>query len=145
MEDYTYHLEPGKEAALGAHMLEICPSISGEKPRVEVHPLGIGGKADPARLIFTSPAGEAINVSLIDLGEKFRLIVNEVTAVKPDKSLPKLPVARAVWMPKPDFHTGVRAWLLAGGAHHAVYSQALSTDYMADFAEIAGVELVVIR
>jgi len=144
MEDYTYHLKRGQEKVLGSHMLEVCPSIADKKPTLEVHALGIGGKAAPARLVFNSPAGPAINASLIDLGDDFRLIINEVSALKPEQALPKLPVARTVWVPKPDFHTGVKEWLLAGGAHHTVYSQALTTEYMEDFAEISGVELVVI-
>ncbi|MCL1857403.1 MAG: L-arabinose isomerase [Kiritimatiellaeota bacterium] len=144
MEDYTYHLKRKQEKVLGSHMLEVCPTIADRKPTLEVHPLGIGGKADPARLVFNSPEGPAINVSLIDLGDDFRLIVNEVTAIKPEQPLPKLPVARTVWVPKPDFHTGVQRWIESGGAHHTVYSQALTTDHMRDFAEIADVELVVI-
>lgn len=143
MEDYTYHLAPGKHQVLGAHMLEVSESIAGGKPSLEVHPLGIGGKEDPVRLVFDAPAGEAINVSLVDMGNRFRLIVNEVEAVKPPR-LPKLPVARAVWEPKPDFKTGCAAWIYAGGAHHTVYSYALKTEHLEDFAEIAGVELVVI-
>ena len=143
MEDYTYHLQPGKHQVLGAHMLEICPSIAVSKPTVEIHPLGIGGKDDPVRLVFEAPAGEAINVSLIDMGNRFRLIVNEVTAVKPPK-LPKLPVARAVWECKPDFKTACAAWIYAGGAHHTGYSYALTSEHIEDFAEMAGVELVVI-
>ncbi len=144
MEDYTYHLEAGRERVLGSHMLEVCPSIAAGKPSLEVHPLGIGGKADPARLVFDSPAGPALNASLIDLGDDFRLIINEVEAVKPDQPLKKLPVARTVWIPEPDFHTGVRAWIEAGGAHHAVYSQALDAAHLIDFANIAGIECVVI-
>lgn len=143
MEDYTYHLSPKGHQVLGAHMLEICPSIAAEKPSLEIHPLGIGGKADPLRLVFDAPSGDAINVSLIDLGGRFRLIVNEVSAVKTPK-LPKLPVARAVWECKPDFKTACAAWILAGGAHHTGYSYCVSTEHIEDFAEIAGVELVVI-
>lgn len=144
MEDYTYHFEAGRERVLGSHMLEVCPSIAKAKPSLEVHPLGIGGKADPARLVFDTPVGDAINVSLIDLGEDFRLIVNEVETVEADAALPKLPVARAVWIPKPDFHSGVQSWIEAGGAHHSIFSQALDTSFMEDFAEIASIELVVI-
>ena len=143
MEDYTYHLSPKGHQVLGSHMLEICPSIAATKPTLEIHPLGIGGKEDPARLVFDAPAGEAINVSLIDMGSRFRLIVNEVTAVKHPK-LPKLPVARAVWECKPDFKTACAAWILAGGAHHTGYSYSVTTEQIEDFAEIAGVELVVI-
>ncbi len=145
MEDYTYHLESGRERVLGSHMLEVCPSIAAGKPSLEVHHLGIGGKAAPARLVFDSPAGPALNVSLIDLGPAFRLIVNEVEAVKPDAPLPKLPVARTVWVPKPDFRTGVTEWIKAGGAHHTVYTQALTADYLEDFALISGTEIIQIK
>jgi L-arabinose isomerase len=143
MEDYTYHLQPRKHQVLGAHMLEICPTIASGTPSLEVHALGIGGKADPVRLVFDAPAGPAINVSLVDLGGRFRVIVNEVTAVKPPK-LPKLPVARAVWECQPDFKVACAAWIHAGGAHHTGYSYAVTTEHIEDFAEIAGVELVVI-
>ncbi len=143
MEDYTYHLRPSGSQVLGSHMLEVCPSIAAGKPRLEVHPLGIGGKEDPVRLVFDAPTGPAINVSLIDLGNRFRLIVNEVEAVS-HPALPKLPVARAVWECKPDFKTALAAWIYAGGAHHTVYSYVLESEHMEDFAEIAGVELVVI-
>lgn len=144
MEDYTYHLEPGNEKVLGAHMLEVCPSIAEGKPSLEVHPLGIGGKEPPARLVFDSRTGTAINISLIDLGERFRLIAHEVEAVPPDAGLPALPVARTVWKPKPDFETGVAAWILAGGAHHTVYTQALTMEFIEDFAEMFDIELAVI-
>ncbi len=143
MEDYTYHLDPSGPQVLGAHMLEICPSIAVGQPSLEVHPLGIGGKEDPARLVFDAPAGDALNASLIDLGNRFRLIVNEVKAVVPP-ALPNLPVARALWECKPDFKTAVSAWIYAGGAHHTVYSYALTTQQFRDFAEIAGIEIVVI-
>ncbi|MGB6151175.1 MAG: L-arabinose isomerase [Pricia sp.] len=144
MEDYTYHFTPQKAYVMGSHMLEICPSIADKKPSCEVHPLGIGGKEDPVRLVFNSPSGPAINVSLVDLGNRFRLIVNEVEAVAPMGELPKLPVARVLWDAKPDLEIAATAWILAGGAHHTVYSQALTTDFIADFAEMAGIELVVI-
>jgi len=144
MEDYTYHFTPQKSYVLGSHMLEICPSIADGKPSCEVHPLGIGGKEDPARLVFNSPAGEAINVSLVDMGTRFRLIVNEVVAVKPMADLPKLPVARVLWDCKPNLDIAATAWILAGGAHHTVYSQAVTTEFMEDFADIAGIELLVI-
>jgi L-arabinose isomerase len=144
MEDYTYHLEPKRNLVLGAHMLEICPSIAKGKPLLEVHPLGIGGKADPARLVFDTPAGPAINASVIDLGNRFRLLVNEVEVVPPEKPLPKLPVARAVWIPKPNLQLAASAWIYAGGAHHTGFSQTVTTDMIEDFAAIAGVELVVI-
>ncbi|MVM41541.1 L-arabinose isomerase [Spirosoma sp. HMF3257] len=144
MEDYTYHFDPVNPLVLGSHMLEICPSIAAGKPTCEIHPLGIGGKADPVRLVFNAPAGPAINVSLIDMGNRFRLLVNEVEAVEVPEALPKLPVARAIWKPMPDMQTGCAAWILAGGAHHTVYSQNLTTDQIEDFADIFGVELVVI-
>ncbi|HTO03881.1 MAG TPA: L-arabinose isomerase [Opitutus sp.] len=143
MEDYTYHLSPKGHQVLGAHMLEICPTIAAAKPTLEIHPLGIGGKADPARLVFDAPAGPALNASLIDLGNRFRLIVNEVTAVKTPK-LPKLPVARAVWECQPDFKTACAAWIYAGGAHHTGYSYSVTTEMLEDFATIAGIELTVI-
>ena len=143
MEDYTYHLSPKGHRVLGAHMLEICPSIAATKPSIEVHPLGIGGKEDPVRFVFDAAAGPALNASLVDLGNRFRLIVNEVTAVKPPK-LPKLPVARAVWECKPDFKTACAAWIYAGGAHHTGYSYSVTTEMLEDFATIAGIELAVI-
>jgi L-arabinose isomerase len=144
MEDYTYHLDPRDPRVLGAHMLEICPSIAKEKPSLEVHPLGIGGKADPARLVFDATPGEAINVSLVDMGNRFRMILNEVTVVSPDEELKKLPVARAIWRCKPDFKSAVTAWIYAGGAHHTVFSQAVTTEMVEDFARIADVELLII-
>src|SRR5208282_5483670 len=144
MEDYTYHLHPDGHLVLGAHMLEICESITADKPSLEIHPLGIGGKEDPVRLVFNAPAGPAINASVIDLGNRFRLLVNEVDVVKPPKPLPKLPVARAVWKCRPDFKTACAAWIQAGGAHHTGFSYAVTTEHMEDLAEIAGVELVVI-
>lgn len=144
MEDYTYHLVPGGHQVLGAHMLEICPSITAGKPTLEIHPLGIGGKDDPVRLVFNAPAGRAINASLVDLGNRFRLIVNEVEVVKPAKSLPKLPVARALWECLPDFKTACSAWIYAGGAHHTGFSYAVTSEHLEDFSEIAGIELVVI-
>jgi L-arabinose isomerase len=124
-------------------MLEICPTIAATKPSVQIHPLGIGGKADPVRLVFDAPAGPALNASLVDMGNRFRLIVNEVSAVKTPK-LPKLPVARAVWECKPNFKTACAAWILAGGAHHTGYSYSVTTEHLEDFAEIAGIELAVI-
>ena len=143
MEDYTYHLSPKGHQVLGAHMLEICPSIAAGKPAIEVHPLGIGGKEDPVRLVFDAVAGPALNASLVDLGNRFRLIVNEVEAVKTPK-LPKLPVARAVWECRPDFKTACAAWILAGGAHHTGYSYSVTSEMLEDYATIAGVELVTI-
>jgi L-arabinose isomerase len=144
MEDYTYHYNDSKSYVLGSHMLEICPSIADGKISCEVHPLGIGGKEDPVRLVFNSPAGNAINASLVDMGNRFRLVVNEVEAVPPLADLPRLPVARVLWDAKPSLEVAATAWILAGGAHHTVYSQGLTTEYMEDFAEIAGIELLVI-
>jgi L-arabinose isomerase len=144
MEDYTYHLDPKNPLVLGAHMLEVCPSIAAGKPSLEVHPLGIGGKDDPARLVFTTASGPALNASMMDLGNRFRLLVNEVEVVKPPKALPKLPVARAVWAPKPDFKTACAGWIYSGGAHHTAFSQSVTTEMLRDFATIAGIELVTI-
>ena len=146
MEDYTYDFagEGGASKVLGSHMLEICPSIAKDKPSLEVHPLGIGGKADPVRLVFTSPAGPAVLASVVDMGSRFRMIVNEVDVVTPEQAFPKLPVARTLWLPKPNLKVAAAAWIYAGGAHHTGFSQALTTEPLADFAEIAGVELVVI-
>ena len=142
MEDYTYHFDPANPLVLGAHMLEICESIADGRPSCEIHPLGIGGKADPVRLVFNSAAGPALNASVIDMGNRFRLLVNEVEAVAPQQELPKLPVARVLWKPYPDMHTGCAAWLYAGGAHHTCYSQNLSSEHLEDFAEMAGIEYV---
>lgn len=144
MEDYTYHLHPKHEAVLGAHMLEICPSIAKRKPSLEVHALGIGGKADPVRLVFDTPAGAAVNASMVHMGNRFRLLVNEVDVIEPEQPLPKLPVARALWIPKPNLQVGATAWIYAGGAHHTGFSQAVTTEMLEDFAAMAGVELVVI-
>jgi L-arabinose isomerase len=143
MEDYTYHLSPKGHQVLGAHMLEVCESIAATKPSLEIHPLGIGGREDPVRLVFDARTGPALNASLVDLGNRFRLIVNEVDAVKTPK-LPKLPVARAVWECRPDFKTACAAWILAGGAHHTGYSYCVTAEHLEDFATIAGIELVVI-
>jgi L-arabinose isomerase len=142
MEDYTYHLDPNGPLVLGSHMLEICPSIAAGKPSLEIHPLSIGGKADPVRLVFDAPAGAAVNASLIDLGNRFRLLVNEVEVIVPPHPLPKLPVARAVWKCKPDFKTAVAAWIYAGGAHHTAFSYAVNAEHLQCFADIAGMELV---
>lgn len=144
MEDYTYHFEPNNNMVLGSHMLEICPSIANAKPSCEIHPLGIGGKADPVRLVFNVNGGAALNASVIDMGNRFRLLVNEVEAVKPKNDLPKLPVARVLWKPYPNMNDGLAAWIYAGGAHHTCYSQNLSPEYLADFAEMAGIEFVLI-
>lgn len=142
MEDYTYHFEPGNEMVLGAHMLEICESIANGKPSCEIHPLGIGGKADPVRLVFNAAGGPALNASIVDMGNRFRLLVNEVEAVTPKHALPSLPVARVLWKPYPDMKTGCAAWILAGGAHHTCYSQNLSTEHLEDFAGMAGIEYI---
>ena len=144
MEDYTYHFTPERSYVLGSHMLEICPSIADEKPVCDIHPLGIGGKEDPVRLVFGASDGPALNASLIDMGNRFRLIVNEVEAVKPKVALPNLPVARVLWDPKPDLDVAATSWILAGGAHHTVYTQAITTEFLEDFTEIAGIELLVI-
>jgi L-arabinose isomerase len=141
MEDYTYDFS-GTPKILGSHMLEVCPSLAAAKPSLEVHPLGIGGKADPVRLIFTAPSGPAVVASLVDMGNRFRMIVNEVDVIQPDHDLPKLPVARAVWLPKPSLKVAAAAWIYAGGAHHTGLSQALTMEHLEDFAEIAGVELI---
>jgi L-arabinose isomerase len=144
MEDYTYHFEPGNNMVLGSHMLEVCPSIANAKPSCEIHPLGIGGKADPVRLVFNVNGGNALNASIVDMGNRFRLLVNEVQAVKPSNDLPKLPVARVLWKPLPDMQTGCAAWILAGGAHHTAYSQNLSSECLQSFAEMARIEMVLI-
>jgi L-arabinose isomerase len=125
-------------------MLEICESIASNKPSCEIHPLGIGGKSDPVRLVFNSKACNAMNVSVVDMGNRFRIIVNEVQAVEPLQNLPRLPVARVLWKPLPDMKTGCTAWILAGGAHHTCYSQNLTPEYIEDFAAMAGVEYVLI-
>lgn len=144
MEDYTYHFEPGNEMVLGAHMLEVCPTIADGKPRIEVHPLSIGGKADPARMVFDGREGSALNASLIDLGRRFRLLINTVDAVKPQKPMPKLPVARVLWKPHPSLAESAEAWILAGGAHHTVFSYAVTVEQLLDWAEMVGVEGLVI-
>jgi len=144
MEDYTYHLDPANEAVLGAHMLEICPSIAAKKPRLEVQPLGIGGKDAPARLIFDSATGDAMNVTLIDMGNRFRIIVNTLEVIEPLEKMPKLPVASAFWKTMPNLADGAAAWIYAGGTHHSAYTMALTPDYIETFAEFADVEFVVI-
>jgi L-arabinose isomerase len=143
MEDYTYHLSNGGQV-LGTHMLEVCPSIAEGRPSVEVHPLSIGGKEDPVRLVFTSGSGSAVNASLVDLGNRFRLLVNQVNIVPPEQPLPRLPVARAVWIPEPNLKIAATAWISAGGAHHTVLSRALTAEHWQNFAEIAGMECVLI-
>jgi L-arabinose isomerase len=144
MEDYTYHFEPGNAKVLGAHMLEICPSIAAGKPSAEIHPLGIGGKEDPVRLVFDTPSGSALNATIVDMGDRFRLLVNTVDVVPPDAPLPNLPVARAVWLPHPNLKVAATAWILAGGAHHTGFSQAVTVQHLEDYAEIAGLEFVLI-
>jgi L-arabinose isomerase len=144
MEDYTYHFDPKGMKVLGAHMLEVCASIAVDTPTLEIHQLGIGGKADPARLVFNVANGPALNASIIDLGQRFRMIVNTVEVVSPDAPLPKLPVARVVWQPKPNLPVAAAAWILAGGAHHTGFSQAVTVEHLEDFAEIAGLEFLLI-
>jgi L-arabinose isomerase len=144
MEDYTYHFDPKGPKVLGAHMLEVCPSIAAGIPSLEVHPLGIGGRADPARLVFNVSPGPALNASLIDLGHRFRLIVNAVDVVTPPAALPKLPTARAVWVPQPNLKVAAAAWIQAGGAHHTAFSQAVTPEHLEDYAEMAGIEIVLI-
>lgn len=142
MEDYTYHFGPGTPKVLGAHMLEVCPSISGQKPRIEIHPLGIGGKEDPVRMVFTAKPSTGRVVCLTDLGGRFRMISNEIKIVEPTEDLPNLPVARAVWEPAPSLEVSAEAWMLAGGSHHTVLTNSVSEATIQDFARIAGVELV---
>ena len=144
MEDYTYHFEPNNNMVLGAHMLEVDPVLASGKPSCEVHPLGIGGKEDPVRLVFNGKAGPSLNASLVDMGNRFRLVVNTVEAVEPPFDLPKLPVARVMWKPLPDMNTAAAAWIYAGGAHHTCFSQSLTTEHLSDFAAIAGVENIII-
>ncbi|MFN8488488.1 MAG: L-arabinose isomerase [Caldilineaceae bacterium] len=144
MEDYTYHLSPNGMKVLGAHMLEICPTIAGTKPKLEVHPLGIGGKPDPVRLVFDAKTGPAVNASVVEMGNRLRMIVNTVEAVPTEAPLPKLPVARALWLPHPDLKTAAASWIYAGGAHHTGFSFDLTTEHLADFAEMAGMEFLLI-
>jgi L-arabinose isomerase len=144
MEDYTYHLARNGEKVLGAHMLEVCPSIAAGQPSLEVHALSIGGKADPPRLVFDSQTGPAVCASLVEMGNRLRLIVSAVDVVSPDEPLPRLPVARALWVPRPDLKTAAAAWIYAGGAHHTGFSLALTAEHLADFAEMAGMEFLLI-
>ncbi|MRH41677.1 L-arabinose isomerase [Aquibacillus halophilus] len=144
MEDYTYHLEPGNEMILGSHMLEICPTVSATKPKIVVNPLGIGGKEDPARLVFDGKGGDAVNASLVELGGRFRLVVNEVKAEQPTIETPNLPVAKVLWKPEPSLSEATEAWIYAGGAHHTVLSFDVTTDQLYDFADMAKIEVVVI-
>ena len=144
MEDYTYHFEKGNEMDLGAHMLEVCPTIAAGKPRLEVHQLGIGGKEDPARLVFTGKAGPAICTAVVDFGSRFRCVLNEINVVTPPKDFPKLPVARVLWKPEPNLRVSAESWILAGGGHHTAYSNIVTTDMVRDWAEMVGIECVVI-
>ncbi|GAA0665092.1 L-arabinose isomerase [Kitasatospora atroaurantiaca] len=144
MEDYTYHLEPGRELILGAHMLEVCPTIAAGVPSCEIHPLGIGGREDPVRLVFDAQTGPAVVVGLADMGDRFRLVANEIDVVEPAEPLPNLPVARAVWQPRPNLRTSTEAWLTAGAPHHTVLSSAIGAEELGDLADILGTELLVI-
>jgi len=144
MEDYTYHLHPDGNLVLGAHMLEICESVAAAKPSLEIKPLSIGGKDDPIRLVFNVPPGPAINVSVIDVGDRFRMIVNAVDVVEPPESLPRLPVARAIWKPQPNLKEAATAWILAGGAHHTVFTQAVGAAHLEDLASMANIEFLLI-
>ena len=144
MEDYTYHLAPGQERILGAHMLEVCPSIAAGKPTLEIHPLGIGGREDPVRLVFDAAPGAAVVLGTSDLGDRFRFVANDVRVVSPLAPLPNLPVARAVWKPAPDLRTSTEAWLTAGGPHHTVLSTSLTSEHLADLADMIDTELVLI-
>jgi len=144
MEDYTYHLVPGEEKILGAHMLEVCPSLTTQQPSLEIHPLSIGGREDPVRLRFTADPGPAVVAGLSDLGDRFRLTVNEVDVVEPDEDLPRLPVACAVWQPRPSLSTSAESWLMAGAPHHTVLSQALPAEVLHDFAEMTATEMLLI-
>jgi L-arabinose isomerase len=143
MEDYTYHLEPGNMKVLGAHMLEVCPTLSKDKPSLEVHPLSIGGKDDPARLVFSVPTGPGINVSVMDMGNRFRMVANKVNVVE-IPSLPNLPVARVAWEPEPDLKKAAEAWIHAGGAHHTAFSMTINEEYLENFADMAGIEFLLI-
>ena len=144
MEDYTYHLDPAGPKVLGAHMLEVCPSISDKKVSCEIHPLSIGGKSDPVRLVFDAGTGPAMVVALVDMGDRFRIVANEIDLVGPDQPMVKLPVGRAVWQPRPDFSTATESWLMAGGSHHTVLTRAIGPEVIADFAEMAGCEFLLI-
>ncbi len=144
MEDYTYHLAPDGSKVLGAHMLEVCPSIADGPPSCEIHPLSIGGRSDPVRLVFTARPGPGVVVGLLDLGERFRLVLDDIEVVRPPEELPRLPVARALWAPRPGLKVAAEAWLLAGGPHHTSLSTALTRTHLEDFAEMAGIELIAI-
>ncbi len=144
LEDYTYHFKGEKSAILQSHMLEVSPQITSQKPRLEVHPLGIGGKADPARLVFTADAGKGLAATIVDMGNRFRMIVNNVDVLEPEAALPKLPVASSLWIPQPSLEIGAAAWIYAGGTHHSAFSYALTNEYFEDYADIAGIELMTI-
>ncbi len=144
MEDYTYHLDPDGSLTLGAHMLEVCPSIADGTPRCEIHPLAIGGKEDPVRLVFDARPGPSVNVSVVDMVSRFRMAVAQVEVVTPPASMPALPVARSMWKPEPDLASAAEAWILAGGSHHSCHSRAVTVEHIEDYARILGVELVVI-
>jgi L-arabinose isomerase len=144
LEDYTYHFDGERSAILQAHMLEVSPEITINRPRLEVHPLGIGGKADPARLVFTAHAGAGIAATIVDMGNRFRMIVNNVDVIEPEHSLPKLPVASALWIPQPNLEIGAAAWILAGGTHHTAFSYALTNEFLEDYADMADIELLTI-
>jgi L-arabinose isomerase len=144
MEDYTYHLDPDGPCVLGSHMLEICPSIASAKPACEVHPLGIGGKEDPVRLVFDAATGPAVNATIVDLGQRFRMVVNVVDVIEPLAAMPRLPTARALWRPRPQLDVAAEAWIQAGGAHHTGFSPGLTVEHLEDFAGMAGLELLVI-
>jgi L-arabinose isomerase len=143
MEDYTYHLNDGGQV-LGAHMLEVCPSIADGKPALEIHPLSIGGKADPVRLVFNSKTGPGVVASIVDMGNRFRMVANQVNVIPPPEPLPKLPVARAVWVPEPTLKVAAAAWIYAGGAHHTGFSLAIQAEHLENFAEMAGIEYLLI-
>ena len=144
MEDYTYHFKGEQSAILQSHMLEVSPEITTGKPHLEVHPLGIGGKADPARLVFTAHPGAGIAATIVDMGNRFRMIVNNVDVIEPEAALPKLPVASALWIPRPNLEIGAAAWILAGGTHHTAFTYALNNEFFEDYADIVGIELLTI-
>jgi L-arabinose isomerase len=144
MEDCTYHFGPGEPKILGAHMLEVCPSIASVKPRAEIHPLGIGGREDPVRLVFDAAPGPAVVMGMADIGDRFRLVANEIEVIPPDEPLPNPPVARAVWKPAPSLSTSAECWIMAGGPHHTVLTQAVGMETLRDFAEMAQTELLLI-
>ncbi len=145
MEDYTYHFSPAGDKVLGAHMLEVCPTIADGKPTLEIHPLGIGGKGDPVRLVFDTVSGPALNASMMHMGNRFRMVVNQVDVVPTDHPLPKLPVARALWIPQPSLKIAAAAWIFAGGAHHTGFSHVVTVEMLQDFADMAGIEFLLIN